>query len=155
MDDAEFEALLVRKNDYYRAMLQELTPENILPGVRQCLDTLRERDIPFSLFSVSKNTDLILEKIGLSEAFAVRVTGNDIEHSKPHYEGYLLAAERMGVDPRLCVMVEDSEAGIRGAKALSMLTLAIMPENKADADVRISHTGELPASVPAMASVCG
>ena len=143
VDGTEFEALLVRKNDYYRAMLQELTPENILPGVEQCLQSLREKGIPCSLFSVSKNTDLILEKIGLTRAFPVRITGNDIENSKPHFEGYLLAAERMGTDPRLCVMVEDSEAGIRGAKALSMLTLAVMAENRAGADVCVTRTGEL------------
>lgn len=140
VSEDEFSALLVRKNDYYRAMLNDLTPENILPGIKACLERLKEQSIPFALFSVSKNTDRILEKIGLDGVFPVRVTGNDIENSKPHFEGYLLAAERMGVDPRVCVMVEDSEAGVQGAKALSMLTLAIMAENKANADVCIRST---------------
>ena len=49
----------------------------------------------------------------------------------------------MGVGPRLSVMVEDSEAGIAGAKALSLLTLAIMQENKADADVCIASSEDL------------
>lgn len=143
VSEDEFNALLVRKNDYYRTMLGDLTPGDILPGVKACLDGLTERGIPFALFSVSKNTDRILQKIGLDGTFPVRVTGNDIENSKPHFEGYMLAAERMGVDPRVCVMVEDSEAGIQGAKNISMLTLAIMPENKANADVCIGSTEKM------------
>ncbi len=140
VDQEEFDRLLTRKNDYYKAMLEDLTPADILPGVRACLDALKDSNIPFAVFSVSKNTNKILEKIGLDGAFDLRVTGEDIENSKPHFEGYLLAAERMGVDPRLCVMVEDSEAGITGAKNLSLLSLAIMKENAAQADVCIAST---------------
>lgn len=147
VDQEEFDRLLVRKNDYYKAMLEDLTPSDILPGVQECLGALKEKHIPFAVFSVSKNTDKILEKIGLSDTFDIRVTGEDIEHSKPHYEGYLLAAERMGVDPRLCVMVEDSEAGISGARALSFMSLAIMRENKAGADVCIESTAQLPEAM--------
>ncbi len=143
VEQDEFERLLVRKNNYYCDMLDDLTPDDILPGVKESLAWLKENRIPFSLFSVSRNTDRILQKIGLEDTFTIRVTGNDIEHSKPHFEGYLLAAERMGVGPRLSVMVEDSEAGIAGAKALSLLTLAIMQENKADADVCIASSEDL------------
>ena len=146
-EQEEFERLLARKNDYYCDMLDDLTPENILPGVKECLFRLKEQKVPFSVFSVSKNTDRILQKIGLDRTFSIRVTGNDIEFSKPHFEGYLLAAERMNVDPRLCVMVEDSEAGIKGAKALSLFSLAIMQENKAGADVCIDSTAKLASAI--------
>lgn len=142
-DQGEFDDLLKRKNDYYCDMLDALTPDAVLPGIKDFLNGLTARNIPFSLFSVSKNTDRILEKIGLSDVFVHKVTGLDIENSKPHYEGYLLAAEKMKIDPRLCMMVEDSESGIKGAKALSMLTLAVMHENKADADVCVPSTASI------------
>ena len=82
----------------------------------------------------------ILEKLGIRDKFDVIVTGNDIKNSKPHYEGYLLAADRLNIDPRLCVMVEDSEAGIKGAKSLSLKTIAIMKDNIANADICINST---------------
>lgn len=144
VDREEEEALLVKKNGYYCDMLASLTPESILPGIRETLGLLRNAGIPVALFSVSKNTDRILQQLGMTEAFDGIVTGNDIEHSKPHYEGYLLAAERIHTDPRLCVMVEDSVAGIEGAKAVSMLTLAVMSENAAGADKCVLSTARIP-----------
>ena len=148
--DEQFGALLTRKNDYYCELLESLSPADILPGVSDCLARLRLCGIPYALFSVSKNTDRILERIGLSDAFSHRVTGFDIAFSKPHYEGYLLAAQKLGVDPRLCVMVEDSEAGIQGAKALSMLTLMVAEENRADADLCVQQTGAVTDALSAL-----
>ena len=139
-DDAEFASLLERKNNYYCALLDTLTPADILPGIKDALQMLRENGIPSALFSVSKNTDRILAQLDMTGAFDAVVTGNDIAHSKPHYEGYLKAAERLGVDVRLCVMIEDSCAGIEGAQKLSMKTLAIMKENTPCADLCIPDT---------------
>ncbi len=124
-----------RKNAYYLEALSALSPRDILPGITECISELREEEIPAALFSVSKNTDFILKKLGLQDAFDAVVTGCDVEHSKPHFEGYLLAAERLGADPRLLLMVEDAVAGLEGAKNLSMFTLGVgtsLPDNCAD-----------------------
>ncbi|MEN6596093.1 MAG: beta-phosphoglucomutase [Clostridiaceae bacterium] len=124
-----------RKNAYYIDALSALTKEDILPGVPDALSVLKANKIPCALFSVSKNTDFILEKLDLTGAFNAVVTGRDITHSKPHFEGYLLAAERLGIDPRLCLMVEDAEAGLSGARALAMRTIGIgagLPAGAAD-----------------------
>lgn len=139
----EFEKLLERKNRIYVESLENLTPEHILPGISACLTGLKERGIPAALFSVSRNTAFILKKLEMEDAFSAVVTGYDIAYSKPHFEGYLKAAEKLGADSRLCVMVEDSEAGIAGAKALSMGTVAVMNENRAVADVCVSSTAEI------------
>lgn len=143
VDDEEFEALLVRKNEYYKELLKSLSSKDVLPGIKEAIDFLHENNIPVSLFSVSKNTDAILENIGMREYFDRLVTGNDISNSKPHFEGYMLAAKRIGVDHRLCVMVEDSEAGVKGAVNIAMKAVAIMRENKADADICIDSTAKL------------
>ena len=139
----EFNKLLIRKNNYYKELLNNLTPNSILPGVIDTIKILKKNNIKIALFSVSKNTDMILEKLELQDAFDVKVTGNDIQNSKPHFEGYLLAADRLGVDPKLCVMVEDSNAGIVGAKNLSLKTIAIMNKNTSNADVCIPSTKKL------------
>ena len=143
LSDKEFEETLVRKNDYYKELLNNLTSNDILPGIIDSIKLLHEKGIKVSLFSVSKNTDAILERLGIRDVFDEIVCGNDIVNSKPHYEGYLLAADRMKVEPRLCAMVEDSVSGINGAKALSMKTIAVMKENKANADYCIDNTSKL------------
>ena len=135
---------LNKKNVYYLEELASLSPNDILPGISETLTALREQGIPCALFSVSKNTAYILERIGLKDAFDTIVSGNDIVHSKPHFEGYLLAAERLGVDPRLCVMIEDAEAGLTGARALSMRTIGIGAKLPADiADSTLDDTNRL------------
>ncbi|MDO4940258.1 MAG: beta-phosphoglucomutase [Erysipelotrichaceae bacterium] len=139
----KFNELLERKNNYYKELLAALTPDNVLPGIRETLNILHEKGIKVALFSVSRNTDTIIDRLKIRDFFDVIVTGNDVKHSKPHYDGYLLAADRLGLDPRLCTMVEDSIAGINGAKALAMNTIAIMKENAANADICIDSTDKL------------
>ena len=138
MPQEETAKWLNKKNEYYREALAKLSPKDILPGITQALACLRERRIPCALFSVSKNTTDILEKLNLANAFDALVTGRDIAHSKPHYEGYFLAAERLGADPRLCLMVEDAASGLAGARGLFMRTIGIgatLPAGAADCTI--------------------
>jgi alpha,alpha-trehalose phosphorylase len=154
MPQAERQAWMNRKNKYYLEALESLTPKDILPGIRDCMRKLTGRGIPFALFSVSKNTDFILDKLGLQSAFSTVVTGNDIARSKPHFEGYLLAAERLEIDPRLCLMVEDAMAGLIGAKNVSMRTIGVgqsLPDGCADAIVE--DTTELWGTLKGFVSV--
>ena len=143
LNKEEFDKTLIRKNDYYKELLNNLTPQSVLPGIKEGINALHNKGIKVALFSVSKNTNMILEKLEIEDLFDVKVTGEDIVNSKPHYEGYLLAADRMGLDPKVCMMVEDSEAGIKGAKALSLKTIAIMKENIANADYCFYSTDAL------------
>ena len=143
LSNKEFNELLEKKNKYYLELLDNLTPNSVLPGIKETLITLHNNNIKVALFSVSKNTDYILSKLNISDLFDAKVTGNDISNSKPHYEGYLLAADKLGLDPRLCVMVEDSAAGIIGAKSLSLKTIAIMKDNVANADYCFDTTLKL------------
>jgi sugar-phosphatase len=55
----------------------------------------------------------------------VLITSNDISHSKPHPEGYLLAATRLGVAPADCLVIEDAHAGIEAARAAGMPVIGI------------------------------
>lgn len=126
-----------KKNAYYREALSSLSPEDILPGVSDALHLLQAQQIPCGLFSVSRNTEMVLEKLNATYGFDAVVTGQDIAHSKPHFEGYLLAAERLGVDSRLCLVVEDAEAGLSGARALSMRTIGIGTALRKDSADRI------------------
>jgi len=70
-----------------------------------------------------------LELIGLGQTFPVVVTAEDVIHGKPAPDMFLLAAERMGVAPRDCVVFEDSVLGLEAAKRAGMASVLVYPPN--------------------------
>ena len=82
-----------RKNGIYRELLQVLTPEDRLEGVTETLAALREKGYKLAIGSSSKNTPIILGKIGYSGYFDAISDGNNIKNSKPDPEVFLKAAE--------------------------------------------------------------
>lgn len=97
------------------------------PGVREVLDLLEERGIPAALATSTYRPAALrrLELAGLSGRFQVVVTGDQVEHSKPHPEIWLLACQALGVEPGRTLAVEDSENGVRSALAAGMPTVMI------------------------------
>jgi len=81
--------------------------------------------IPCALVTMSYRqlADALLARV--PEAFAVVVTGDEVENGKPHPEAYLLAAKRLGVEIAHCVAVEDSPAGIGSALASGARTIGV------------------------------
>lgn len=69
--------------------------------------------------------DLMLGLIGLGGAFEVIAAADDVARSKPDPETYRLAAARLGVDPALCLAIEDTVAGLTSARGCGMRTLAV------------------------------
>jgi beta-phosphoglucomutase len=122
---AEKSAMADRKNASYRELLETLTPADALPGARELLDALRVRGIKMAIASSSRNTPRILERLGWSGAFDAVADGNDIARSKPDPEVFLLAAQRLGVPPTDCLVVEDAAAGIEGARRAGMAVFGI------------------------------
>lgn len=118
-------AMANRKNNLYRELLQTLTPADILPGVNTVLAELRRRGIKMAIASSSKNTPLILSRVGLKDAFDAVADGNDITHSKPHPEVFLLAAQRLGLPPADCLVIEDAVAGIEAGRRAGMAVFGI------------------------------
>jgi len=123
--DEEKVEMAERKNNYYRESLKNITPTDILPGVEPILNALRERGIKMAIGSSSKNSPMILERIGLADFFDATADGNDISNSKPDPEVFLLAAKRLGIAPPECLVVEDADAGVDAAIAGAMKCLAV------------------------------
>ena len=128
--EEEKHELAERKNNIYRELLNELKPEDILPGVMSVLDTLKENGIKIAIGSSSKNTMFILNKIGLYEYFDAIADGTQITKSKPDPEVFLLAASKLNVDPVNCSVVEDADAGIEAAVTGNMKVLAVGSASK-------------------------
>ena len=125
-------ALAARKNDYYRDLIRELTPSDILPGAMENLNELKENGILVAVGSSSKNTPLILRRIGLDAFFDAVSDGNNISRSKPDPEVFLKAAEMLGTDPADCLVVEDADAGIEAGRRGGMKTLSVKGARGAD-----------------------
>lgn len=97
-------------------------------GVHTLIQTCRRAGL---LLAVASGTDQIkvranLEKIGLPEpSWNAVVTGNDVKNNKPAPDIFLSAAQKIGVEPGTCVVIEDSVNGIRAAKAAGMRCVAV------------------------------
>ncbi|HOQ85487.1 MAG TPA: beta-phosphoglucomutase [Phycisphaerae bacterium] len=121
----EKQALAERKNAIYRDLLQSLCPADVLPGVNELLSGLSARDVALAVASSSKNARTILDRCGLTQRFGVIVDGNDISRSKPDPQVFLMAAEKLGIPPERCLVVEDAEAGILAARRAGMHVFGI------------------------------
>lgn len=121
----ERQMLAEQKNAYYRELIAELTPEDILPGIKPLLERLKEHGIKIAIGSSSKNTPLILERIGLANYFDAVADGNAITNSKPDPEVFLLAAKKLGVPPAHCVVIEDADAGVEAALKAGMRVIGV------------------------------
>ena len=123
--DIEKNSFAERKNSLYRSLLEELTPNDILSGVMNVLETLKQNDIKVAIGSSSKNTEFILSKIGLYDYFDAISDGTQIKNSKPDPEVFLLAAKKLHIQPQNCLVVEDADAGVEAGLAGGMKVLAV------------------------------
>jgi len=140
-----------RMEERYRSRLP------LIDGAREAVERLAGR-WPLALASSSNREviDLVLELSGLAQLFRVTVSSEEVARGKPAPDVYLEAARRLEVRPEGCVAIEDSENGIRSAKAARMSVVAIpnphyRPKDEALAlvDVTLDSLAELTPSTVA------
>lgn len=142
--DALHEARLPR---YMELVAERLQPSDELLAL---LGTLERHGIRRGIASSSDSdwVAYLIDGLGLRPRFQAIATGHDVARRKPAPDVYLLAAERLGVDPRRCIALEDSAHGIRAAKAAGMRAVAIPNpvsehQDLSLADARVAHFGEV------------
>ncbi len=113
----EKEALATKKNGIYRELLGRMSPADLSDEVKNTLDALRGRGLKLAIGSSSKNAPFILERIGLGDYFDAISDGNNISRSKPDPEVFLKAAEFLGLESSVCLVVEDAVAGAEAGHA--------------------------------------
>lgn len=113
----EKEKLAYEKNEIYKELLCKMSPADLSAEVKDTLDALRKKGCRLAIGSSSKNTKLILGRIGLDGYFDAVSDGTNITRSKPDPEVFLKAAEFLGLNPSECLVVEDALAGIDAAVA--------------------------------------
>lgn len=114
-----------RKEAIYRDILRESFPA--MDGAAELLDELVANGVRLAIGSSGppENVALVLEKLAGAANFNATVTGADVTRGKPDPQVFLIAAERLGVAPASCAVVEDAVHGITAAKRAGMTAIAL------------------------------
>jgi HAD superfamily hydrolase (TIGR01509 family) len=125
-DDAEVERISTRKEIIYRELLGQRA-DLWMSGSPAFVELLAARGIPRAIVSSSprRNIDVVLERSALRGAFDGIVTAEDARVGKPHPEGFLLGAQKLGLPPARCVVFEDAPAGVQAGRAGGMRVVAL------------------------------
>lgn len=142
--DAEKQALATEKNTQYLALVADLKPTDILPGIRVFLDQLQQHGYQIALASSSKNAPLVLKHLGLSDFFSEVVDPATLTHGKPNGEIYAKAAALLNLKPAQCFGIEDAAAGVDAINNAGAVSVGIGDaQTLAKADLVLPSTAEL------------
>lgn len=118
-------------------------PVEFLPGIERFLSEVRDAQIPAAI--VTNATTSVARRTANAApegTFSVVIGNDETTHPKPDPQPYLLAAERLGVDPIQCVALEDSPSGVRSATAAGMRVIVVPGELEVPAELgtaRLKH----------------
>jgi HAD superfamily hydrolase (TIGR01509 family) len=116
-------------NELFELIDTQLKPfDDAIAAVRDLQD--RGVEIAVASSSVRERLDRTLARAGL--AFETTIAGDEVEHGKPAPDMFLLAAEKLGVTPERCVVVEDSPPGVAAGRAAGMPTLGVRRNSRVD-----------------------
>lgn len=109
-----------RKEEAFREILAA-----DFPGMDGASDLIRQLSAEGFRLAVGssgppENVELVLRLLGCRSCFSAAVTGTDVTQGKPHPQVFLLAAQRLGLPPERCVVIEDAPAGIEAARRAGM-----------------------------------
>ncbi|MEM8530193.1 MAG: HAD-IA family hydrolase [Chloroflexota bacterium] len=131
LSDEEIERIGDNKEEQYREMVRT-RGVSLLPGVHTWLTRLRTAGWRQAIATAApkKNATTIIEVLNIEPYIDALTSAEDVQRGKPDPQVFLLAAERVGVPPSRCIVVEDAPAGLEGARRAGMRTIG----------VRSSHT---------------
>ena len=132
------------KNNNYKELIRQITPNDLLPGIGELLKELKESGILIGLASVSKNAGFIIEQLEVGNYFDYIADAEKVERSKPFPDIFLDCAKNLGVEVRECVGIEDAEAGIEAIHRAGMKAVGVGNRNQMEkADLILDGTSGL------------
>ncbi|MGL4619368.1 HAD family hydrolase [Chroococcidiopsis sp.] len=126
--------LMQRKAQAYQQELEKIDKLPTYPGLEDLVFQSRAKQLKLAVVSgaMRSEIELVLQRLNLTQYFSVLVAGDDITTSKPEPDGYLLAVERLNqlypelrLQPRECIAIEDTPAGIQAAKTAKILVVGV------------------------------
>jgi len=136
------ESLATRKNEWFVEYVETMKPEEIYPGVKDLIVSLRKSGLKVALASSSKNAPRVVELLHIQNLFDVIVDGSMIIDTKPDPEIFLLTAQKLNIKPQDCVVFEDAEAGVEAAIRAGMKCVGIGSENLSKANKVLKRTAD-------------
>jgi beta-phosphoglucomutase-like phosphatase (HAD superfamily) len=120
------------------AQLSRVTPVPLKEGALGLLDTVAQLGLPMAIATSSGTVHAVekLRQAGVLLRFKTVIGADQVQRPKPDPEVYLKAAGHLGVDPRACLAVEDSEYGVRAAHAAGMTVIQVPDMTPPSADLR-------------------
>jgi HAD superfamily hydrolase (TIGR01509 family) len=129
--DDTIEQLQTESMEIFFAVLDDILQP--MPGLFELLAAIERRGLPKAVATSSERAYLnnLLGKVGLLGRFDALLTAEDVTHGKPHPEIYLTAAQRLGVNPREMLVLEDSEMGTKAAAAAGAHIISVPHQHSA------------------------
>ena len=135
----DLDAFAFEKNKNYLSYCQTLGTKDILPGVYDFINASMNKGLKLAVGSASKNAKIILQKLGILDLFSIIVDGNMVQNSKPDPEVFIKGAEILELEPKSCVVFEDSQAGIQAAINAGMFSVGVGQEELESCNYRIKN----------------
>ncbi len=112
-------------------------PQTPIAGIPEILAYLKQHKIPAAVASSSpKNlVKTVIDRLNIAASFEFLLSGEEVRHGKPNPEIYLAAAKALQVQPKDCVVIEDSKNGTLSAKAAGMFCIGFKNLNSGDQDL--------------------
>lgn len=143
VDEGQFQELAAKKNKCYIESLEELTGRDILPGIQELINDLKQQGIKIALASASHNGPFILKKIGLFDSFDTIVDPGKVTKGKPAPEIFEVASAQLNLASIECVGIEDSIAGIEAINGAGTCSVGVGDKTLSQAFKRVESTKEL------------
>jgi beta-phosphoglucomutase len=141
-------ARIVRIGDAKEALYRELARKEgltVLPGAREWVTRLHEQGWRQAIASSAPraNVEVMIEAVGIRDVIEAFVSAEDVTKGKPDPEVFLAAAQRLGVPPEWCVVVEDAAAGIEAAKRGGMRCIGVSAHTELAGDLSVRSLSDL------------
>lgn len=128
-------------HENHNKITEEYIKKNGVPlkeGVNELIDYLKEKDYKIALATSSdrEKAEYLLELVKIKDKFDYIICGNDIVNSKPNPEIFLKAAENLKVEPKECVVFEDSKFGVKAAVNAGMKVINVPDMKMPNSEVK-------------------
>lgn len=146
LSEEELAQAAEKKQNYFLGFLEQ-EGIKVYASTLKLINQLKEAKVKVAVISSSKNCLPILKKVGIDKLFEIIITGHDIKKGKPDPQVFLLACQKLGMQPEECIVFEDAVLGVEAAKRGNFSCVGIdryhHPSRLAQADLVVSDLSEL------------
>lgn len=123
--EEEIDEFITKKNEIYKILIRQITPQDILPGILEFLQEAKRHNILLAVASASKNAWTVLKSLEIDSMFDYIADASKITRTKPDPEVFIDCMTNLGLRPEECIGFEDAQAGVEAIKSAGMKAVGI------------------------------